>query len=174
VKLQKKEAVKRLPPNKPSHTTEVNFFKKNQNAEVITKLAKQFGLEKSWAESLMDGKPAFYIKQNDLYLTTPEATRFMQSNLFRRVGLKISDKDDNLTTCIAQKLAPLATKNVADLDAEQTTRWLAGFDIPLKTEKFSSLKNGTAVLVRHQAFGLGWGKVINGKIKNKLDRDLVF
>jgi 16S rRNA (cytosine1407-C5)-methyltransferase len=32
IKLRKTDSVKRIPPNKPTHTTEVNFFKKNQNA----------------------------------------------------------------------------------------------------------------------------------------------
>jgi len=174
VKLQKQEAVKRIPPQKPSHTAEINFFKKNHNAEIITKMAKQFGLEKTWPQLLMQDKPSFYRKQNELYLTTPEASRFMQSNLFRRVGLKVLDKDENLTTAFAMQLGAHATKNVADLDTEQTKRWLEGYDVPVADDTLKHLKDGSPVLVRQSHFGLGWGKVINGKIKNKLDRDLVF
>ncbi len=174
VKLTKIASVKRVPPKKPTHTTEINFFKKNQNAEVVTKLAKAFGLEKTWPQIFTTGKPAFYVKQNELYLTTPEATRFMQNNLFRRVGVKVWDKDENLTTVMAQRLAPHATKNVVELNEKQAARWLEGYDTPIEDEALTSLKDGTPVLVRHKHFGLGWGKMIQGKIKNKLDRDLVF
>jgi len=173
-KLRKAEAVKRVPPKKPNQLTEAKVFKKNQNAEVVTQIAKKFGLEKTWPQLLMEGKPQFYIKQHELYLTTPQAAQFMQSNLFRRVGLRIRDKDDNLTTEFAMQIGAHATKNVAELDADQTERWLQGYDIPTTDKTLTSLKNGSAVLVRHQNHGLGWGKVINGKIKNKLDRDLVF
>lgn len=177
VKLQKKASVKRLPPKKPAFTTEVNFYKKNQNAEVITKLAKQFSLPKDWSHIFTEGKPAFYVKQNDLYITTFEATHFMQNNLFRRVGLKIWDKDLNLTTEFAMKIAAYASKNVVELNAEQTKRWLEGFDLPLaglKPVLESTPNQGNALLVRHEKFGLGWGKLMDGKIKNKLNRDLVF
>ncbi len=173
-KLRKKTGVKRIPAKKPSQITQVKVFKKNQNAETVVKLAKKFGLDKDWPQLLMDGKPQFYIKQHDLYLTTPAATNFMQNNLFRRVGLRISDKDDNLTTEFAMQIGTHATQNVTEIDADQTARWLQGYDIPTTDETLSTLKNGTAVLVNHKTFGLGWGKVINGKIKNKLDRDLVF
>ena len=174
VKLRKLEPVERVLLQKPSHTAEINFLKKNHNTEIITKIAKQFGLEKTWPNIFTDGKPAFYIKQNELYLTTHEATKFMQVNLFRRVGIKVSDKDDNITTIVAKALAPAATKIVSDLNADQTARWLEGFDIPLENSDLSPLKNGTAILVKQGSFGLGWGKMIDGKIKNKLDRDLVF
>jgi 16S rRNA (cytosine1407-C5)-methyltransferase len=173
-KLRKTTGVKRLPAKKPSQITQVKVLKKNQNAEIVTKLANKFGLDNDWPQLLMDGKPQFYIKQHDLYLTTLAATNFMQNNLFRRVGLRVSDKDENLTTEFAMQLGTHATINVAELDADQTDRWLQGFDIPTTDETLNSLKDGTAVLVRHQNFGLGWGKVIKGKIKNKLDRDLVF
>lgn len=173
-KLRKIEAVKRPAPQKPSRLAEVKIYKKNNAAEVITKMAKQFGLPKTWPQFLMGGKPVFYLKQNELYLTTHEATRFMQSNLFRRVGLNLWDKDENLTTEFAMRLAPHATKHIIELDAKQTQRWLQGYDIPLEDESISALRNGTPLLVRHKNHGLGWGKVINSKLKNKLDRDLVF
>jgi len=174
VKLRKTQAVSRPSAQKPTHTTEVTFFKKNQTAEIITRVAKDFGLPKTWPHLFTEGKPAFYRKQNELYLTTPEGLRFMQSNLFRRVGIKIFDKDDNLTTTFARMLAGQATKRVLDLDTNETKRWLEGFDIPCTNSGLVNLKDGTAVLIKHHDFGLGWGKIIKGKVKNKLDRDLVF
>ena len=85
-KLRKTTSVKRIPAKKPSQITQVKIFKKNQNAETVLNLAKKFGLDENWPQRLMNGKPQFYIKQHDLYLTTSAATNFMQHNLFRRVG----------------------------------------------------------------------------------------
>ncbi len=169
VKITKNMPLKLPAPKKPVKLPEIKIYKKNQTAEVVTCIAKQFGLPKSWPTLFGSDKPMFVEKQGNLYLTTQEAARFTQSNLFRRVGLLVWDKDQNFSTEFTIKLAPLATKNTLDLDTQTAQRWREGYDLL----EIDQLEEGQVIIVRNNHFGLGWGKVLKNKLKNKLDRNLI-
>ena len=139
------------------------FLKKNQIAEVVGPLTRSFGFPKNWVK---DG--VWLSKNGALFLTTKSAMSFCNHYLWRRAGLKILDKDKNITTEFAIKFGNLATKRVLDLSRTQTVRWLAGYDL-----EFEGYEEGFYI-VKYKNYYLGWGKMLPGKLKNKLDRDRVF
>ena len=99
-----------------------------------------------------------------------------------RTGLKIikpkhSQKNfiPEITTQFAFQFGALATKNIVALDETQKERWLQGYDLSRDQCQMQNVEpTAKAVLILHQGFCIGWGKIINGKIKNKLDRNLVY
>ncbi len=174
--IRKKYGLTITPPKKAIVKDPPEIYKKNKQAEMVSRLCKRFGLEKKiFLQSEAGNKQVLVEKNNDIFLTSREAANFCQKNLFRRVGLKILDKDKNITTQFAIKYAKKATENVIVLTESEKDRWLAGYDLIFSPEqlKLLSFPDG-AVLVRYKNFCLGWGKMLNkaSKLKNKLDRDL--
>ncbi len=142
---------------------------KNQSATVIQRLCKSFGWEKKIFEKKV------LLEHNDaIFLTTKPAAQFAVHHPHRRCGLPLLDKHGNLLSSFAIHYGNQATKNILELTQDEKTRWLEGFDIPL-TEPIDA-PDGTEILVLHERFCLGHGKVQNKgrKLKNKLDRSLVF
>jgi len=183
VKIRKKYALNITPPKKPNSTPEFKVLKKNHTAEIRVHLAKRFGLPKDWMnlnKDLEEGdykrlgieKKVFFERFGDIYIATPEAVGFGKNNLYRRLGVKILDKDKNITHEFASIWGNLATKNVIELDEAQKEKWLLGYDLPLS--EMGELKVKDIVIIRYKGFVLGWAKILPNKIKNKLDRNLVF
>jgi len=144
-----------------TQSTNHKFLKKNTQMEVATRLRKMFGLPKDWL-----GDCVLMEKSGDIYVGTKPMTSFCNSFLWRRAGLKILDKDQNITNEFVFAFGSLATKNLHEVSEKQLSRWLAGYDLEVLVED--------PVIIKYQNFCLGWGKPVQGKIKNKLDRDLVF
>ncbi len=145
------------------------ILEKNQTATVIAKLCKTFGLEKKLFE-----KKVFLERGTALYLTTKSAASFAIHHPHRRTGLPMFDKHGNITTSFALRYGRWATKHILELSDEEKGRWLEGFDIPLADPM--QIEDGTEILVQYKGFCLGHGKLQNKgkKLKNKLDRSLVF
>lgn len=153
------------PPRKPaSQATTHKFLKKNLQREITTRLSKEFGLPKDWL-----GTARLLEKNGDISVVDPALMSFCNAYLWRRAGLKIVDKDQNITFEFALKYGSLATTNTISLTTDQMKRWLAGYDLPLQIKLIAPQQ-----LVKYENFCLGWGKVVGNKLKNKLDRDLVF
>ena len=167
-KIIKTAPLKQTPPQKPIVKNAPKILKKNQTAEIVTKLCKKFGLEKSLF------KP-FRLAERDgeIYIGSREAFQFCAKNLFRNAGLKILDKDQNLTTEFAIHFGKCGTKNQVSLSPEQADKFLAGYDFALRD--FPNLVNPTGeIMAQSGSLCLGHFKIVKDKLKNKLDRDLVF
>ena len=145
------------------------ILKKNNVAEIITRLSKKFGIPKEKFK-----KRTLIFKNGDLFMTTKQATILALKNLHRRIGLKIQDKDKNITSEFAIHFGKYATKNVINLNKIDKNKFLEGYDLSISNElKNEKLKNGEEVLIKYKNFCLGHGKIVNGKIKNKLNRNLI-
>lgn len=171
IALIRKSAPQKLtPPKKPFIKNPPKIPKKQQQAEVITRLAKKFGIDKSIF------KPFILVeKDNEFFLTTRDAAGFCQKNLFRKLGLKILDKDRHITTAFALNFGTAATKNKIILTNHQKQKWMEGYDL-IFDDSFpkKDFKNGDEMMILFDRFCLGYGKVMDTKLKNKLNRDLVF
>ncbi len=149
--------------------TSISILPKNRTAEIVTYLHKKFGIEKSHLNPF-----SYYEKNGDIWMIAKDAAGFLTRNQFRRAGMKILDRDRNITSTFAIHFGVFATKNVIKLSIDQKDKWLEGLD--LNFEARLDYPDGTEVLVRFDDFCLGHGKVMKEgkKLKNKLDRDLVF
>lgn len=177
-KITKRYPLSIEPPQKPIIKESPKKIKKNAQAEILTRIAKTYGIPKDKLifSKAKDGyKNNFVDKQGLLYLTTPEVLGFINKNLYRRFGLLVEDKDGNPSTSFAIHYGKEATTNIVKLTTEQKDRWLAGYDLNLKDlEHIEGEKPSSYRFVQYENFCIGYGKVIKDKLKNKLDRDLVF
>ncbi len=163
-KIQKKEPLTLIPPNKPERLNPPTLLKKNHQAEILTRFCKTFGIERHTFKPFV-----LATKEGQTYITTKEAAHFCQRNLYRRFGILMLTRDQNLSTEFVLNFGHLATQNILELNQKQKDRWLQGYDLPLD----QTYRNGHVLLIKYQNFCLGWGKVLKDKLKNKLDRDLV-
>jgi 16S rRNA (cytosine1407-C5)-methyltransferase len=142
---------------------------RNQSATVIAKLCKTFGFKRTIFE-----KKVILERNDTLFITTKAAAQFATHHSYRRAGLPMIDKHGNIMSPFAIHYGPHATENILKLTTEEKERWLEGFDLSL----FKPLErpDGTEIFVQYEGFCLGHGKVLNKgkKLKNKLDRSLVF
>ncbi len=140
---------------------------KNQTATFFAQWKKHFGLD----SRLFEDKVLF--RKNDrLFLASPEAASLAVKIQHRRCGLPVLDQHGNMTSDFAIHFGSAATQGFFELTASQAARWLAGYDLPLEEIQ----EEGAEILVRFESFCLGHGKVCDRgkKLKNKLDRKLVF
>ncbi len=173
-KLRKVSLTPLLEKKPITQTTNHSFLKKNTQAEIVTRLRKVFGLPKDWL-----GKNTLMEKSGEIYVCGPKMKSFCNTYLWRRAGLKILDKDQNITHEFVLKYGPLSTQNIYQLNDETLPRWLAGYDLLVSSQPTTAGKQITdnsnkAFIVKYENDSLGWGKVVNGKLKNKLPRDQVF
>ncbi len=156
---------KKQPPLKSS----TQVLGKNQSATVLTKLCKTFGMDKEIFE-----KKVILERNDTLFLTTKSAAQFSLHHPYRRCGLPMIDKHGNLMSPFVIHYGQQATKNVLQFSDKEKKRWLEGFDLSLS--EVIDAPDGTEILVQYAGFCLGHGKVLNKgkKLKNKLDRNLVY
>ncbi len=147
----------------------ISLLPKNRTAEVITYLHKKFGIPKEVFK-----KYSLIEKNSEIWLASQESAQFAVRNPHRRVGMPVLDKDKNITSVFALHFGVFAAKNVIELDEKQKYQWMRGLDLAF--EKGLEYENSTEIFVKYGDFCLGHGKVMNEgkKLKNKLDRDLVF
>ncbi len=171
--IRKKQSILQKPPQKPFIREFIEIYKKNKRAEILTRFSKKFGIEKSiLLRNKAGSKNVLVEKNNEIFITTREVGAFCKKNLFRRFGMKILDKDRNITTQFAMTYGKFATKNIISLTETQKDKWLAGYDLFLDEEVKNMDKE---IIVRYQSYCLGYGKLQNQgkKLKNKLDRNLI-
>jgi 16S rRNA (cytosine1407-C5)-methyltransferase len=168
--IRKRYGISMRPPIKPDFVkNHPVILKKNQAAEIYTRLAKHFGIEKSILKQY-----TLLSRDDGIYFSTKNVGQFCQKNLFRKFGLKIIDKNDNITTEFALRMGKFATKNIYNLkDKVEYQKWMDGFDLNLDENELKNFSE-KIVLVKFNRFCVGFGKIINEKLKNKLDRDLIF
>lgn len=168
-RIRKTHGISRSPAKKARTAAGLRILSKNQSAEIIVRLCKNFGIPRSAFEDV-----ALLDHGGSIFWTTRDAAQFAIKNAHRRTGLPLLDEHGNPTNPFAQIFAILATTRVVDLSPTDTEKFLTGLDLPL-TERVD-LPDGTAVLVRSDDTGLGWGKILQKgrKLKNRLDRSQVF
>ncbi len=176
VLIRKKLPISKPPSQKPFIKESIEIYKKNKRAEILTRFSKKFGIDKTiLLRNKAGSKNVLIERNNEIFITTRDVGGFCKKNLFRRFGMKILDKDRNITTQFAMSYGEFATKNLINLDKKQKDKYLAGFDLFFE-EPFDDLtKNGEQVLIKYKNFCLGYGKIQNDgkKLKNKLDRNLI-
>ncbi len=100
--------------------------------------------------------------------------------MYQRSGFLLMDKDQNFSSEFAFHFGKHANAGFVELDEKEKDRWLEGYDLDLSV---SNVVPGTGkeafkniLFVKYGRFCLGWGKIMNqgDKLKNKLNRDLVF
>jgi 16S rRNA (cytosine1407-C5)-methyltransferase len=165
-RIKKVKPLKDLPNKKTSpKKSPIKVFGKNAGAEIMTKIRKKFGIERS-----VFGKHNLLEKNGDIFMTTKLASAFSTKNPHRRAGMKIVDQEGNFTTEFAVKFGKEANKNIFEMTAEQKFKFLTGFDLFL--ENPLGIENSEQIFMKRLGRCFGIGKVQNDgkKIKNKLDR----
>ncbi len=163
--IVKKYAISQRAPVKKMIKNPIEKLKKNAEAEIKTRMAKMFGLEKNWS-----GKLKMYKKENEIWLASDRAITHAQKNSVKRTGLKLLDAYGAPQTNFAWHWGHNARKNVIEVDEKQATAYRKGQDLPL--DENIGAQDGDFLIIRHKGLGLGIGKVFKqGKwIKNRLER----
>ena len=165
-KIKKTHSISRRPKVIMDRKTPYDILSKNQSAEVITRIAKTWGIEKSIFKNYK-----FIDRNGEISLTTNMAAYFGLKNAHRRVGLPIFDKYKNPTTEFAIQFGPISNKNITQISKQEVDKFLTGLDIDLNEETEQS----APLFIQYENFCIGWGKAQpkRKKIKNKLDRKLI-
>lgn len=138
---------------------------KKQLQQITDYLKEQFGLTLQDNDIVMVRNNEYWLFPKLIYQLTKEIR-------FDRIGLKIAEqfKDQwRLTHEAAIHWASQVNKNIIDLTLEQAALYYQGRDIKWADAQVG----GGEVLLRSQGIFLGLGKLIKGKIKNRLPRELV-
>jgi 16S rRNA (cytosine1407-C5)-methyltransferase len=164
-KIAKRGGLSRHPAKKARIAAGLNFMRKNQSAEVFSRISKYYDIPKDvWKKySLLDNG-------GEIFLCSREVAFFATHNAFRRAGMHIADKHGNPTNAFSMKFGGFANKNIIQLSKEDADKYLEGLDLQQKVP--IDLKDGTIVLVREGKRCLGWGKIMQKgcRLKNRLDR----
>jgi len=167
-RITKKSSLDLPSPNRQKRGS-FSFVGKEKTTKILSHLSETFGIDSKYFEGqkLVD-------HSGKIFLTTEEAAEFALHHPHKRLGLPMLDTNEYMTSAFAFHFGLLATKNVISLTAEEKKTWLMGSDIVRTGE--TDIPDGNEVLVKFQDFCLGWGKSQNHgmKVKNKLDRSLVF
>ena len=166
-------------------TPSIKFFKKNQRAEILTKLIKKFEFPKN----LFD-KYEIVKKNENISFCTKASASFCVKNYCKKIGQKIfsypiknkfstKQKKDELIISSEFSLhyGIFAKKNIFEVDENLKEKFLAGFDLIFSSppEELKNIQNGEYIFVIFKNYCLGPAKLQNSgkKLKNKLDRNLI-
>jgi NOL1/NOP2/fmu family ribosome biogenesis protein len=175
-KIRKLAGISRPAAIKEFFDKALNRLNKKRSAEIIVRLCKKFG----WERSVF--KPFSLVEKNgEIWLTSDLGAFYAKKNRYQRLGLKMIDKNGDFTTQFVVHFGAHATKNVVTLSEDQKDRYLLGYDVRLseleanQVERLQSLTD-KVVLFQYEGYCLGWGKYLEQKklIKNKLDRGWIF
>lgn len=124
-----------------------------------------------------DEKKHFFIQTpNAIYLTSPlvqtpslRGTKQSASPLhIQKTGIpiyEIGQRGNRIPTHhLGNILGHLATKNVIELTDDQAQDYADGKDMPVGTQNFAS----AFIILKRQTYGFSIGKIVDGKIKNKM------
>ncbi|MDO8481151.1 MAG: hypothetical protein Q7S65_05060 [Nanoarchaeota archaeon] len=129
-----------------------------QVREIVANLKERFGFE---------GKLEYVFLLNNkerLYIVNPEIAAIPLSNLrINTLGMYFGEWKRNevrLSIEGSQRIGPDCTKNVLELDDEQTKEWLKGYDVPLVYPDRGYL------LIKHGSDFLGCARALDDKLQN--------
>ncbi len=168
-RIRKKAGIKKTPATKLFVKNPPKIYGKNQTAEVLKRFEKQWGIKREHFK----GK-VLIEKTGEMFLTTRSCALFAQKNYTKRCGVKILDKNGNVTSYFVTAYGRFMNKNIVQLNEDQKKRFLAGFDFPVSDFEFSTLpEKGGEVVARFGDQAIGHFKIVQNKLKNKLDRNLI-
>ncbi|CAG9296733.1 16S rRNA (cytosine(1407)-C(5))-methyltransferase RsmF [Celerinatantimonas diazotrophica] len=163
--IKKKASLTIKPVHKKVRPLPFTKASPKQLQQISSYLKRQFGI-------VLQEHYVVMIRDNEYWLF-PEAIYQLTGEIrFDRIGLKIAEqfKDQwRLTHEAAIHWAEQINKNTIELTLEQAARYYQGQDIKWPDSK----AGGGEVLLSAQGVHLGLGKRLNGKIKNRLPRELV-
>ncbi len=165
-RIRKKSLQKRPFPKLQTHTG-FKILKKNRAAEIITRIQKQFGINKSIFQ-----KKILIEHQDDIFLCSPDITNQLKKVPVITAGLKIYNRIKGITTEFALHIGTEATKQILQIDKSQKEKFLYGYDLNIPSDK--QWTQGQEIIIKYKNYPLGHGKIVNGKIKNKLRSNLVY
>lgn len=149
--------------SEPSFNSKFPFtpLSKKQKAEVMTTLNGYLSLENDFAEQLM-------IRQDDIWYF-PHGTEALTTRMrFARHGVKVLELGKKHHT-ICHDALTIWGKVAIELNREQYVSYLKGQDLNIDNVNASKGE----VVLGYQGRGIGLGKWVGKKIKNKLPRHLV-
>lgn len=139
----------------------MKIFNEKEKEEIVNKLHEQHGIKSIPGVITQRGEERLFLFLGDF---SAEDIREIEKYAFiERIGIyfaKVVGPDIKLSLEGSQILAPQITKNVIDLDAEQTEEWMKGHELPIQTGKYGF------VVLRHGSDFLGAGKASEKKIGN--------
>ncbi len=122
-------------------------------------------IEKQWGAKIKLGYGFLKNNKNRVFVVSKDISKIEMSKLrLNSVGMYFCEIDHigiRLSIEGSQIVGPKATKNIAELDEEETKKWFKGEDL----EKDCSDCKGFVILKNNKDF-LGNGKYSNGKILN--------
>ena len=126
-------------------------------------------IEKQWGSKLKLDYGFLKNNKNRIFVVSKDISRIELSKLrLNSVGMyfcEIDDRGIRLSIEGSQIVGPKATKNIVELDEEDTKKWFKGEDL----EKYCSGCGGFIILKNKNDF-LGTGKYVNGKILNYVSK----
>ncbi len=138
---------------------ELDFLGSRDLKHFFGLIEKQYGRVPLFFE-----KSAFVRRNEKIALVSRDVEQVLNNNLrINSAGLYIAEvKDDQLRLSIegSQLIGPTATKNVCEIDAEQTKQWFKGSDL-----KVSGEFDGFVIIKSSKDF-IGSGKFKEGFILN--------
>ena len=144
----------------------LKIFNKNQKLEILNKLKKQFGINEIPGTIIKSGTERLFLYQGDL---TPNQIYELERTLpIERVGVYFAKlMNDNIRLSIegTQILQNQITKNIFELDEEQTQEWMMGSELLIATGKQDFL------IMKHNNEFLGTGKASAEKISNFIPKN---
>lgn len=126
-------------------------------------------LTKETLEEIKEREDRLYLIGDGLYLL-PEIMPSIDSLKVLRAGLKLGDfirGRFEASHALALSLKPSGAKTFYEADYEETLMYLKGMTVNAKEQ----LSKGW-VLICHRGYSVGWGKCVNGVIKNHYPKGL--
>jgi NOL1/NOP2/fmu family ribosome biogenesis protein len=144
----------------------LKILRKKEKEEVEKKLSEQFGIEEIPGVLAMRGKDRLFFFSGNF---REKQIKVLEKCVFiERIGIyfaKIIGKDIRLSIEGVQILKNQITKNIFELDENQTEEWMKGRELPIKTGE-----HGFLIMKSKEDF-LGTGKASEEKIGNFIPKN---
>lgn len=144
---------------------QLKILNKNEKQEIINKLKKQFGIQNIPGILLKIGAERLFLFQgsfNEKQIKKLEKTIFIE-----RIGVYFGKEQNNqirLSIEGVHLLQEQITKNIFELNKEQTEKWLTGQELDIQTGKRDFL------IMKYKNDFIGCGKASEKKIGNYIPK----
>lgn len=136
----------------------LKILNKKQTKEILNLIKKQWEADfKSDFAFLKNEKGKVFLLNKDISKINLEKIRINNLGLY---FAKIINNEIRLSIEGSQLVGPIATKNILELNANQTKEWMSGNDLEIKGDYKGFL------LIKYNNDFLGCGKYREGKVFN--------